>query len=205
MDEAHTLFRGGKCGLWLNFEGISSYSGGEWPIVLLHRTQRASSIPHSIANGVRTDTVMKWPADIFYQLWGLCKVPCCWSEEGCSYLLYFCKVTTQWYSGQEFLGKMVLSVKYVLVNSTKVPLEGPPGRLGWHLHHFLADPSLKHWKPFLHGGGRRQMLWNVIVKKISKPCVSLKLEKHLLKTGEANSDQKDQGKVNRALPLWLSW
>ena len=94
VDEAHTLFREGKCGLWLNFEGISSYSRGEWPIVLLHRTQRASGIPHSIANGVRTDTVMNWPADIFYQLWGLCKVPCCWSEEGCSHLFYFCKVTT---------------------------------------------------------------------------------------------------------------
>ena len=94
---------------------------------------------------------------------------------------------------------MVLSVKYALVNSTKVPLEGPPGRLGWHLHHFLADPSLKHWKPFLHGGGRRQMVMKCNLKKNSKPCVSLKLEKHLLKTGEANSDQKDQGKVTRAL------
>ena len=29
-------------------------------------------------------------------------------------------------------------------------------------------------------------------------------EKHLPKIGEANSDQKDQRKINRALPLWLS-
>lgn len=70
VNEAHTLFRGEKCGLWLNFEGISSYSRGEWPIVLLHRTQRARGIPHSIANGVHIDTVMNWPVDIFYQLWG---------------------------------------------------------------------------------------------------------------------------------------
>lgn len=60
---------GKKCGLWLNFEGIGSYSRGERPIVLLHRTQRASGIPYSIANGVRTDAAMNWPADIFYELW----------------------------------------------------------------------------------------------------------------------------------------
>ena len=44
------------------------------------------------------------------------------------------------------------------------------------------------------------MVMKCNLKKNSKPCVSLKLEKHLLKTGEANSDQKDQGKVTRALP-----
>lgn len=148
---------GKKCGLWLNFEGISSYSGGEWPIVLLHRTQRASGIPRSIANGVCTDTVMNWPADIFYQLWGSVRSALLLIK-GCSHLFYFCKFTNRWYSGQEFLGKMVLSVKYVLVNSTKVPLEGPPGRLGWHLYYFLADPSLKYWKHFLHGGGRQMVM-----------------------------------------------
>ena len=100
---------------------------------------------------------------------------------------------------------MVLSVKYVLVNSTKVALEGPPGRLGWHLHHCLANPSLKHWKPLLRGRERRQMVMKCNFFFLnSKPCVSLKLEKHLPKIGEANSDQKDQRKINRALPLWLS-
>lgn len=100
---------------------------------------------------------------------------------------------------------MVLSLKYVLVNSTKVSLEGPPGRLGWHLCHCLANPSLKHRKSLLHGRERRQMVMRCnFLKKIPNHVFSLKLEKHLPKIGEANSDQKDQRKINRALPLWLS-
>ena len=66
---------------------------------------------------------------------------------------------------------MVLSVKYVLVNSTKVPLEGPPGRLGWHLRHCLANPSLKHWKPLLRGRERRQMVMKCnFLKKFQTMC-----------------------------------
>lgn len=71
---------GEKCGLWLNFEGISSYSGGEWPIVLLHRTQRASGIPQHI-NGVCTDTVMNWRQTSFTSSEVLCEVLCCWSKD----------------------------------------------------------------------------------------------------------------------------
>lgn len=103
MNQAHTLFRGEKCGLWLNFEGISSYSRGEWPIVLLHRTQRASRIPLSIANGVHTDTATKWPADVFYELWNFVHSAPLLIKGRMSTLFYFCRVTTQWYSGQEFV------------------------------------------------------------------------------------------------------
>lgn len=163
MNQAHTLFRGEKCGLWLNFEGISSYSRGEWPIVLLHRTQRASRIPYSIANGVYKDSVMNWPADILYELCNAVQSTLLLIRGKMFTLFYFCRVTTQWYLGQQFEeDKKVLSVEHVLVNSTKVPLEGPPRRLGWRLCH-----CLKCGKTFLHGGGRRKIVVKLTSKKVT--------------------------------------
>lgn len=74
-------------------------------------------------------------------------------------------------------------MEHVLVNSSKVPSEGSPGRLNSPLSDCLADPSLEHGKCFLctgENGCKIHFLKNSIVH------VSLKPEKHFPRKGEGN-------------------
>lgn len=61
-----------KCGLWVNFGGIGSYSRGECPIVLPHSTHREQVAFLTAELMEHTQTLVNWPAEIFCELLKSC-------------------------------------------------------------------------------------------------------------------------------------